>query len=226
MTSRDKILGRIRYNLGRGPLSDDAATAARARIESHARNIVPERTNISAAEKVDLFQQKMEALGGTVARVASPEAVAEEVQAYLTRHNLPSKIKMSPALRGMSFDRAPLLEVQEGAAEITDDVSLTPALAAMAESGTLCMASGAETPSTLNFLPENHIVVLKADQVTGGFEDVWDRVRETFGTANMPRTVNFISGPSRTADIEQTLIMGAHGPRQLHVVIVEDEPQG
>ncbi len=226
MPSRDKILGRIRHNLGRGPLSDAAAKAARARIDGHARNLVPARTNISAPEKVDMFQQKMEALGGTVTRVSAMDKVAEEVQAYLSRHNLPSQIKMSPALGGLSFKNAPLLEVTEGAAEISDDVSLTPALAAMAESGTLCMVSGPETPSTLNFLPENHIVILKADQVVGGFEDAWDRVREKFGTANMPRTVNFISGPSRTADIEQTLIMGAHGPRRLHVVIVEDEPQG
>ncbi|MCR9212790.1 MAG: lactate utilization protein [Proteobacteria bacterium] len=226
MPSREKILNRIRHNLGRGPLSDEAAAAARARIEGHSRNIVPDRTNISAAEKVDLFQQKMEALGGTVTRVSSMDNVAEEVQDYLSSHNLPSKIKMSPALSDLSFEKAPLLEVTEGAADIKDDVSLTPALAAMAESGTLCMASGADTPSTLNFLPENHIVVLKANQVTGGFEDAWDRVRDKFGTGNMPRTVNFISGPSRTADIEQTLIMGAHGPRRLHVVIVEDEPQG
>jgi len=225
MPSRDRILGRIRHNLGRGPLSEAAAQEAGARITAHNRNLVPERSHISQSAQVDLFQEKMEKLAATVERVASLEDIPECIQEYLTGHNLPGKIKMSPAqeLDTIPFDTIPMLEINRGPAVVTDEVSLTPAFAGIAETGTLCMASGPETPSTLNFLPENHIVVVNASQITGSLEDVWDRLRQKFGEANLPRTINFISGPSRTADIEQTLIMGAHGPRRLHIVIVEDE---
>ncbi|MNT99319.1 Lactate utilization protein C [compost metagenome] len=72
---------------------------------------------------------------------------------------------------------------------------------------------------TLNFLPEHHIVVLAADEIAGDMETIWARLREKQGSA-MPRTVNFVTGPSRSADIEQTLLLGAHGPRALHIVIV------
>ena len=85
------------------------------------------------------------------------------------------------------------------------------------------LASGPAAPTTLNFLPENHIVVLKASQVVGPYEDAWDRLRAANGEGRLPRTVNFITGPSRTGDIEQTIQMGAHGPRRLHVILVEDE---
>jgi L-lactate dehydrogenase complex protein LldG len=62
--------------------------------------------------------------------------------------------------------------------------------------------------------------VIDAKDVVGDFESVWQRLREKFGEAVMPRTVNLITGPSRSADIEQTLILGAHGPRRLHVIVV------
>ena len=86
-----------------------------------------------------------------------------------------------------------------------------------AETGTLLLVSGAERPTTLNFLPDTHVVVLHRHQIVGPYEAAWDRLR---AEGPMPRTVNFVSGPSRTADIEQTIVMGAHGPRRLHVIIV------
>jgi len=80
--------------------------------------------------------------------------------------------------------------------------------------------SGPENPSTLNFLPDNHIVVVNARDLQGDYESAWAKVRMAFGKGEMPRTVNFITGPSRSGDIEQTLLLGAHGPRRLHVVLV------
>ena len=82
------------------------------------------------------------------------------------------------------------------------------------------MKSGPEHPTTLNFLPDTHVVVLLASQIVGSYEDAWDRLRDV---DSMPRTVNFITGPSRTGDIEQTIFLGAHGPRRMHIVLVEDD---
>jgi L-lactate dehydrogenase complex protein LldG len=132
-----------------------------------------------------------------------------------------------PALDAVPWSERPLLEIARGRADPADLVSLTPAFAAIAETGTLMLTSGAKTPATLNFLPDNHIVVLRASDVVGTYEDGLGRLRPKSGAAEgtfMPRTVNFITGPSRTADIELTLIMGAHGPRRLHIVLVDDEP--
>src|SRR3546814_20279412 len=107
-------------------------------------------------------------------------------------------------LRRLPWTSVPLLEVEEGIAEATDATSLTGAFAGIAETGTVMMASGPDAPITLNFLPENHVVVLRASQVTGTYEEAWQRLREARGRGVMPRAVNLITGPSRTGDIERT----------------------
>ncbi len=84
------------------------------------------------------------------------------------------------------------------------------------------LTSGADNPTTLNFLPDNHIVVVDAEDVAADFESVFARLRARFPSRQLPRVVNMITGPSRSADIEQTLILGAHGPRRLHVILVAD----
>ncbi len=87
-------------------------------------------------------------------------------------------------------------------------------------SGTLVLTSGADNPTTLNFLPETAIVVLDAADIAGDYETVWERLQQQAGENPLPRTINLISGPSRSADIEQTLLLGAHGPRNLHIIVV------
>ncbi len=67
-------------------------------------------------------------------------------------------------------------------------------------------------------------MVVNAADVTGTYEDVWTRIRAVYGPGTLPRTVNWITGPSRSADIEQTLLLGAHGPRSLHILLVGDAP--
>ena len=164
----------------------------------------------------------------TVARVASNGAVPAEVARYLAAENLPAELVMAPdpSLDAIPWEARPLLTIRRGRAEPGDAVSLTPCLAAVAETGTLMLVSGAETPTTLNFLPDTHIVVLRAGQVVASYEDGWDlvRARSAIGAEGWPRTLNLITGPSRTGDIEQKIQLGAHGPRRLHIVLV-DEPE-
>ena len=97
---------------------------------------------------------------------------------------------------------------------------LSRAVAAAAETGTLVLVSGADNPTTLAFLPETHFILIRAGDVVGSYEEAFDRLRAIYGEGALPRTVNLISGPSRTADIEQTIVRGAHGPKRLHVVIL------
>jgi L-lactate dehydrogenase complex protein LldG len=84
----------------------------------------------------------------------------------------------------------------------------------------LFLLSGPDNPTTLNFLPEAHIVLIEAADIAGCYEEAFDRLRAIYGEGNLPRSVNLISGPSRTADIEQTIVRGAHGPRRLLVLIL------
>jgi L-lactate dehydrogenase complex protein LldG len=97
---------------------------------------------------------------------------------------------------------------------------MSHALAGVAETGTLVLTSGPDNPTTINFLPETHIVAVRADDIVGDYESVWDAFRLRFGRGALPRTVNMITGPSRSGDIEQTILLGAHGPRRLHIVVV------
>jgi len=222
MSSREDILGGIRRRLGRGVLSETAAGELAARVAAHRRNLIPARaTALDPSGRLDLFVRMAEAVQTTVARVASEGDVPSEVARYLAAENLPAELKMAPdlGLDALPWADRPLLRISRGKAEPGDAVSLTPCLAAVAETGTLMLISGEATPTTLNFLPDTHIVVLRSGQVVASYEDGWDLLRARSDT--LPRTVNFITGPSRTGDIEQKIELGAHGPRRLHVILID-----
>ena len=222
-TARGDILTGIRRALGRGPVPPETAADLDRRLAEHRRNLVPARAAaLDPASRVDLFVTMAEEVQTTVTRVASGTEVPAEVARYLAAENLPAELVMAPdpALDAIPWQERPLLQIRRGRAEAQDAVSLTPCLAAIAETGTLMLVSGGDTPTTLNFLPDTHIVVVRVGQVVAAYEDGWDLLRARFG-GTMPRTVNFITGPSRTGDIEQHIQLGAHGPRRLHVILID-----
>lgn len=222
--ARNQILAGIGTSLGRTP-GEAQRAAARERIAGHARNLIPARAQLDHTDQVRLFEQMALEVSASIARVPSLDDVPDAVAEYLAGHNLPAELRLAPdaALDPIPWDRRPTLTISRGRARDTDAVSLTGAFAGIAETGTIMLVSGAERPTTLNFLPDTHIVVLKADQVVGSYEDAWDRLRAQAAgfEGGMPRTVNMVTGPSRTGDIEQTIQLGAHGPRRLHIVLVE-----
>ena len=220
MSGRESILGAIRQGLDRGALGTAEKDALEDRIAGHARGIRPSR--IDTADLKQMFVDYAAKVDVTVDRVASLNDVPDKVADYLAQENLPAELRVAPdpALDTVPWDKRPTLTVSKGASDGTHEVGLTAAFAGIAETGTLMMKSGPAHPTTLNFLPDTHLVVLRASQIVGSYEDAWDRLRA--GEA-MPRTVNFITGPSRTGDIEQTIFLGAHGPRRMHIVLVEDD---
>ena len=227
--ARDAILADIRRALKRGPLDPQHQSELRAQVTAHRRNLVPARaTALDHAGRVDLFVRMAEEVQATVARVPSPAAVPDAVARYLATENLAAELVMAPDpdLDEIPWETRPLLRIRRGRAEAADAVSLTACVAAVAETGTLMLASGPRSPTTLNFLPDTHIVLVHADQVVAGYEDGWDRLRSAAvgsgGPIELPRAVNFITGPSRTGDIEQRIVLGAHGPRRLHILVVEN----
>lgn len=222
MSGREAVLNAVRRGLRRGPLPADQAMLLRARLATHPRQLIPARSRVPHAAQLALFISNVEREFGTVTRVPIADAVPDAVAAYLAAQNLPSELAIAPhpELQAMPWAERPLLRLREGRAQGSDAVSVTHAFAAIAETGTLMLPSAPERPTTLNLLPDTTIVVLKADRVVGAYEEAWDLLRAE--CEGMPRNVMLVTGPSRSADIEQALELGAHGPRRLHVVLVGD----
>lgn len=223
MSSRDQILGTIRNSLKNSGLSSLGTTEIEARLNAHAKNTVPARADGDIEQKTALFIAEAERVDATTERLDTVDEVAGAVMRFLASHNLPGNIKVAPhpALKNVNWSKHPTLELAEGPAVESDQASLSVAVTGVAETGTLVLHSGPESPTTLNFLPDNHIVLLPQSQITGAYEDAWEVLRN--GQKDMPRAVNWVTGPSRSADIEQTLLLGAHGPRRLHILILDDK---
>ena len=220
--SKQSILTAIRRGLKRGPLPADQIAMLRGRLAQHPRHLVPARSRVPHPEQVALFVRNVEKEFGSVARVADMDAVPGAVADYLAAQNLPGSVIMAPhpELQAIPWSARPLLEIRQGRAQGTDTVSVQHGFAGIAETGTLMLPSSPERPVTLNLLADTEIVVLRASVIVGAYEEAWDRLRAELGA--MPRNVMLVTGPSRSADIEQTLELGAHGPRRLHIVLVED----
>lgn len=203
---RERVLGQIRQSLGRGTL---AAAEIPALPGSGPRPAFSDPL-------VDRFAAKMQEKAATVERLAGLSDVGVAVARFVAAVPSGPAVRVSKALADIAWPSQ--LTVQFGAAVREDETSVTPCFAAVAEPGAIVTLSGPDTPSTLNFVPDTHIVIVHAGQVVAYFEDVWAQWRAK--GIPIPRTVNVISGPSRTADIEQTIQLGAHGPRRLHVLLV------
>jgi len=222
-TSRDASFGRIRKSLGRAA-GETAPSSVTERLPSPKANpVVPKRAQIAHDQQVELFEKMATNVNATVGMVVSEGDIPREVARILADHNLPARIKISPdsAVSSLPWSDT-ALEVSTGIAGAEDVVSVTPSFAGVAETGSLMLRSGADTPYTLNMLPDTHIAVLRVSDIVGTYEDVWARLREKEGHGNMPRAFLWVTGPSRTGDIEQTIQLGAHGPRRRHIVLGDD----
>ena len=230
--SRDAILGAIRRGLRRGPLPEDQAMALRARLAAHPRHLIPARSQVARPEQILLFIRNVEKEYGTVARVADAGAVPGAVADYLASHNLPTGFAMAPhpELTALPWHAWPLLGPRPGRATAEDAVSLQHGYAGIAETGTVMLPSAPERPTTLNLLADTAIIVLRASRVVGAYEAAWDLLRAEMGAMPrpepqaMPRNIMLVTGPSRSADIESVLELGAHGPRRVHLVLIDDDP--
>lgn len=220
MTSRDAMLARIRAKVSKGG-EETRKAIVDAHLKQHRRNLIPERGIGDEAHRLRVFTEMMEAVGGSVEVLDDINDVPHAVAAYLRQSNLSAHVRRGadPVLAKLPWHRG-TLQVETGRAQDSDRASITRAFAGVAESGTIIQISGQDNPTTLNFLPEVHIVVLEASNIFASYEEAWTKLRSAMGEGVMPRSVNMISGPSRTGDIEQTIVRPAHGPKNMHVIIV------
>lgn len=223
MSARTEILSKVRASLEASAGDAKRREEIRRHLHAHPRHPVPERVAGKDHDALRaIFRQQLQNSSATVIESEGSDGVPAAISDYLRNNNLPQRIRAGDDsdLANLPWGSAPSLEVSHGAADPDDTTGLSRAVAGVAETGTLMLASGPDNPVTLNFLPETHIVVVKESEIVGGYEDGFDRIRERFGLGTMPRTVNLISGPSRTGDIGGRIVMGAHGPRRLCVIVV------
>lgn len=222
---RERILARIRGALGVTEDDAERRVTVQRRLSAPPSGTIPERSRQSSSALVAQFCERLEQQATVVKRVPDPADLPATIAEILKGANLPARLRSGadPFLAGLPWAKAPSLEIASGRAEPGDAVGLAKAWAGLAETGTLVLLSGPDNPTTLNFLPDTQIVVIEAKDIAGPFERIWTEARRRFGDRSLPSTVNLVSGPSRTADIEQTMILGAHGPRTL-VVLVTGEP--
>ncbi|MCO6177196.1 lactate utilization protein [Ciceribacter sp. RN22] len=222
MDGKSAILKKVRASLKASPDDSARRSAVASRLAETPRGIIPARGQLPGAARLDLFVAMAEKYNASTTRIAALSALPAAVADYLKGRNLPASVRIGndPRLAVAPWGEERTLEIRHGASDGHDLAAISHAFGAIAETGTLALLSGPDNPVTLTFLPEHHIVALDARDIAGDMEAVWSRLRAVNGKAAMPRTVNFVTGPSRSADIEQTLLLGAHGPRALHIVIV------
>jgi hypothetical protein len=217
MSGRDTVLAAIRKGLGRGPLGRETREALdRCKGATDSEPLLPKLPHGPLAQ---VFRAGLEKVSGTMSGVASLAEVPGAVAGYLAGHGLAPEAAVAPSLESLDWV-AGGIQASFGPTRGGDYAGVSLAWRGVAENGSLVLLSGPENPTSLNFLPDHHLVVLHAADLVPHLEQVWAALRER-GEGGWPRTVNVITGPSRTADIELTIQLGAHGPRSLHVFLVD-----
>jgi L-lactate dehydrogenase complex protein LldG len=213
--ARENILARIRKAQGRGLSKPSQAEleAIDTYLSAHPRGTLPK----VEADLVARFRKRAESMQCTADEVVSEAEVPAAVARYLNAADLPLSGCVWPQLGHLDWNGAGLA-LEPRAANGNDAIGVTGTFAAIAETGTLVLASGPDTPATGSLLPETHVAILGAGRIVPHMEDAFALVRDTFG--QLPRAINFVSGPSRTADIDQTIVLGVHGPARVHIVLV------
>lgn len=220
-TSRAAVLDRVRAALGRRGSDDDARAAARAYVSARSQGPRP----ALPGDLAQRFVTRARDMESTVERVAALDDVVAAVGRYVASQAAACSDPAQDPRAGVCWPEFGWLDWTRGGLAIEsrptvghDALGITGCFCAIAETGTLVFVTGAETPTGAFLLPETHIAIVRVDQIVPAMEEAFGRIRGDRGT--LPRAVNLVSGPSRTGDIEQTIVLGAHGPRRLHVVLV------
>ena len=222
VAARDAILDRVRRALRK---SDDGAVAradAQRYVAMHAQGPQPG----SGTDLVAEFVERAIHMESTVERIVSRAAIPAAVANYLDALELPPAIAAQKSHNGVCWPEFADLDWSGAGLSIEprpthghDRLGITSCLCAIAETGTLVFVPGREMPTATTLLPDTHVVVLRAKDIVATMEDAFNRVRAAKST--LPRAIHFISGPSRTGDIEQTIVLGAHGPYRVHILLLD-----
>jgi L-lactate dehydrogenase complex protein LldG len=220
--TRARLLARIRASQSRPASAAPAERAqAAAYLAAHPAGPRPQ----GQGSTLERFKAMSLRMASTVAEVPHLADAPAEAARYLAAQGLGTRGVVWPSLAGLAWAdaglaleaRAPRFDEREG----SDALGVTGAYCALAETGTLVLLSGPDNPASAHLLPETHVAVLAASRIVDGMEDAFALMRTE--RRELPRAVNMVSGPSRTGDIEQTIVLGAHGPYRVHIIIALED---
>jgi L-lactate dehydrogenase complex protein LldG len=224
-SSRDRVLGRVRQALGKSGADPAALAEAQAYIDAHARGPTP----AFDADRVLRFLRRAGDMESTVARVGHRREIPAALATYLDALDLAPGLVTQKSHRGVCWPEFADLDWARSGLSVEarptvgdDRLGITGVFCAIAETGTLVVVSGADTPSATTLLPDTHVAIVSANRIVDTMEDAFALIRKERGS--VPRAINLISGPSRTGDIEQTIVLGAHGPFRVHILVVDAAP--
>jgi len=207
--ARENILRKVRdAQVGHTP----GAEAMRNKLAQHPRGPLP----LMAWEMLPRFRDRCQHLSSTVDEIQERAQLVDAVASYLNRLKLARSIVCWSEHASLNWAAAGI-EAEARPAKGDDQVGVTGVFCAIAETGTLMLLSDGPTPLVNSLVPETHIAVVPLSRVVRNMEDGFDLMRRE--RAGLPRQVTFISGPSRTADIELTLVLGIHGPGRVHIIV-------
>ena len=217
-SARRETMGRLKAVLDKSHNPTVRLSTADQRIKDLPPALIPKRGQSDVAARTEVFVAEAKFAVAEVVELSALSQVPGAMKKILADAGA-TQLKATPHKDVQGLDWAGV-EISYGRGEGTDLVGLSVAYAGVAETGTLVLRSAPNSPTTLNFLPDVHVVILHSSEIEANYEAVWTRLRS--GEGGLPRTVNWITGPSRTADIEQTILLGAHGPRKLVILLVDE----
>ena len=219
--ARDAVLARIRKALHKDGDRNAARREAEAYVVAHAHGPRPGMPG----DLVDRFVRRATDMESTVERIADHRDIPAAVARYVDALVLPAALAAQKSRAGVCWPEFAALDWAGAGLEIevrptvgSDRLGITGTFCAIAETGTMVVLAGADAPTATALLPDTHVAVVKAERIVSGMEEAFALIRSERG--RLPRAVNLISGPSRTGDIEQTIVLGAHGPFRVHIIVL------
>ena len=220
-SARDNVLSRVRKALGKRERDVAGLAAAEAIIAAHAQGPRP----ALAGDRVERFMRRARDMESTVERIADLDAIPLAVARYLDGLELPPALAAQRSHAGVCWPEFAVLDwagaglaIESRPTTGNDRLGITGTFCAIAETGTMIILTGPDAPTATALLPDTHVAVVRAASIVDGMEDAFALIRRERGA--VPRAINMISGPSRTGDIEQTIVLGAHGPYRVHILVV------
>jgi L-lactate dehydrogenase complex protein LldG len=217
MSARESILNRVRVNSGKS----GATTQAELDVASSyiAKQSQGPRPRGDWPDLIARFKEQALRLASTVDEVVTTDAIPLAVRRYLDGLALPLAGVCWPELARLDW-RASGIDMQPRPPRDGDALGVTSSFCAIAETGTLLLTTSPAAPNTTSLLPDTHIAIAMASRIVAGMEEACNLLRAELD--QLPRACSFISGPSRTGDIEQTIVLGAHGPYRVHIILVSE----
>jgi len=232
-SAREEILGKISRAL-KSDANSEAPNASGARLSSDDAALALEirsRCERDRARLIEQFESELLKIGVRVCRAATTDSAAQ----YIERTALERKAKTIIAAHAEVVESLGLQKrldtngigyVSEGTEAEFRQIAIAAGIGisgvdyGLADTGTLVLLARKGQARAISLVPPVHIAIVKPDQIVAGLDDLFQLLRSEKGVSDLGSAVTFITGPSRTADIELTLVVGVHGPQELHVVIV------